>query len=254
MQKVFTIIMSLFLGGMIMTACETEDLMFQEDSSYIYFDIPFKVDQYRIPTTIREDTILHSFAFDNAGINEYTFKLAVNVAGLPFPEDRRYKIEIVPEYTNLTDEQMQQTAISETVIHKNRIFDTLYIKVNRPVPAEGLKKLAFRLLPNDNFNLSDSALLVARLCYTNDLTAPAWWAVWEYYMGTFCPETFLQWKKIYYEGVDPNGYYWDDMPKYADADWYPVTFMFLGQLKLYFEKNETYPNGDRSKPRIRINI
>lgn len=254
MQKIYIILITLFLGSLFMTACETDELMFKTDERYIYLDIPFKLDKYGATTTVREDSLLHSFAFDAPDMNEYTFKLPVAVAGMPVPDDCVYAIEVVPELTNLTDDDWDKSIIERPVIHKNLIFDTLYVKVKKPGDNTGLKQITFRLLANEHFGLSDSTLLTVRLCYTRELSSPAWWATWEYYMGTFCPEVYLKWRELYYEGADPSGYYWDNMPTSTIASWYPVTFMYLTQLKLYFEEHETYPYGDRTKPRIRINL
>lgn len=253
MKKISVIFICFILAGTFISACDSEEVMFKEDSRYIYFDMPFKIDTYGRVTTEREDSLVYSFAFDET-VSEYTFGLAVSVAGMPVPEDYSYRVEVIPEATNLKDTDWDKTVLERAVIHQNRIFDTLYIKVKRPTSADGLKVLSLRLLPNENFQLSDSILLQAKLCYTSAFTTPTWWANWEYRMGEFCPEVYLKWREIYYEGADPNGYYWDNMPSTAIASWYPVTFMYLTQLKLYFEKNEVFPYGDTTKPRIRINL
>lgn len=254
MKKISVVLISFILAALFFSACDTEKLMFEENTRYIYFDMPFKIDNYGRVTTEREDSLLYSFAFDDESVTEHTFGLAVSVAGMAVPEDYSYRIEVIPEATNLKDSDWDKSILEQAVIHKSRIFDTLYIKVKRPTSADGLKVLSLRLLPNENFQLSDSILLTAKLCYTSAFIAPDWWSTWEYYMGEFCPEVYVKWREIYFEGADPNGYYWDNMPDYASASWYPVTYMYLTQLKLYFEENEVFPYGDTTKPRIRINL
>lgn len=92
------------------------------------------------------------------------------------------------------------------------------------------------------------------------LTEPTWWNTWRTAFGPFYKEVLQQWMQIYYLGADPSPhltegtpgpvYYWNNMPSSATQSWYPVTYMYIGTLKKYFDENIVYPNGDTTKERI----
>lgn len=240
----------------ILCSCSKDDdkLMFNKDKSYIYFSLPFKIDSYGRQTNDRLDSLSYSFAFDGSEVTDYTFKIPVSIAGVAANTDRTFKVEVVEEDSNIADSDWDKSVIEAPIIHKGILFDTLVVKVNRTESIkDAIKSITFRLLPNENFALSDSIYSTAKISFTDILLAPDYWQTYQSIFGDFCPEVYLKWREIYKEGADPKGYSWKKMPRYPYASWYPVTFLYITVLRDYFEENVVYPYGDDTKPRIRIN-
>lgn len=249
--------------GILITSCSTKELMFDGDSQYIWFSLPFKTNQHGGLTTERQDSLYYSFALDGPEIDHYIFKLPVSVAGFARDKDRPFKVELVQGKSDVTDNDWDKSVLTNPMIRKGVVFDTLCIRVNRnKVLQSSYRHIALRLLPNEEFQLSDSAYTETVLSFTDILTPPDWWSAWKEIFGTFCPETYLKWREIYHKGADPTAnlyddsqtyyYHCDNMPVSPNLGWYPVLKMYLGLLQTYFKENITYPYGDTTKPQIQI--
>lgn len=246
------------------SACNQDIDKFDNGENYIYFNMPFILNQYDQATTTRIDSISYSFALDDYTIHTHTFKIPVNTIGLMHPEDRNYTVEVVTDSSTATSTDWDIKALEQTIIKKGRLQDTLYITVNRTDALQTeWHHLVFRLLPNDQFKLGDKDLQTAKISFSDILQPPMWWGKWKAVFGEFCREKFVKWQEIYFLGADPNvetiggpgkgkPLYWDNMPYYANAGWYPSTYMFIRILKQYFIEHEVYPNGDTSKVRIQL--
>lgn len=255
-----------FLLGMLFSilACNQDIDKFDNGENYIYFNMPFKTDAYGRNTTVREDSLVHSFALDDISIASYTFKIPVNTVGLKNSENRNYEVEIVTDNTTASDSQWDKSTLSNPIIKSGNLQDTLYITVYRtPDLRATWKNITFRLLANDNFKLGDRNLLTAKISFTDILLPPTWWSKWQGVFGEFCREKFVKWQEIYYEGADPNletiggpglgkPLYWNNMPNSTVSSWYPSTYMFIRILKQYFIDNVVYPDGDTTKPRVSL--
>lgn len=258
------ILLCSIVAGLFTTSCDqSNDLMFDTHQQYIWFSMPFVQTIYGQDTEVRQDSIHYSFSLDGPEIDHHVFKLPVNVAGIARDYDRPFTVEVIREKTDADDETWDIAAVQHPIIHKNTVFDTLYIRVERTKELQSsYKHIALRLKPNDNFQLSDSVYAEAMLSYTDILTAPNWWSSWGNIFGTFCPETYLKWRELYYKGADPTAnlydpsqtyyYHCDNMPPTPQLSWYPILKMYLGLLQNYFNENEIYPYGDTTKPRIQI--
>lgn len=259
MRKLFYLF-ALSLFCLNFAACEQDVDIFDNGENYIYFDLPYVIDDYGRVTTKHVDSLEYSFALEDHNVTEYTFLIPVNTIGLASDSDRTFRIEVVKDSSNAAPEDWDASVIANPVIHAGRLSDTLYIKVNRTeILKEQARHITFQLLPNENFKLGDNVSLSARISFSDIMIPPTWWPTWKRYFGEFYREVFIKWQEIYYDGVDPNidAYYgngkllyWDNMPAYANSGWYPSTFMFIKVLKQYFIDNEVYPDGDTSKPRI----
>lgn len=254
----------LFIPSIFLCSCEIDDpTAFSPNDSYIYFDMPFKFDSSGKPIE-RLDTIEYSFALEDIDINSYTFKIPVNVAGFPFNSDRTYDVVLDEKSSNVTDGDWERASIENPVIKSGKVFDTLYVKVKRSEILKNEKKtISLYLNSNENFELGDTTQLKANLKFSDMLLLPKWWnpnekGNYAKYFGEFCREKYVKWQEIYYYGADRNKdsngklYYWDYMPSQAIPSWYPMTFMYMRILRDYFNENEVYPNGDRTKPRISL--
>lgn len=262
MNKII-ILCSLVISLFITSCDQSDELMFNTGQQYIWFVMPFVQNIYGQETDVRQDSIHYSFSLDGPEIDHYVFKLPVGVAGVAYDHDRPFVVEVVEEKTDVASTDWDIASIQNPVIHQNTLFDTLYIRVERTKELQNsYKHITLRLKPNQEFQLSDSVYTEAILSYTDILTEPVWWSAWSNIFGTFCPETYLKWRELYHKGADPTAnlydssqtyyYHCDNMPPTPYLSWYPILKMYLGILQDYFNKNEIYPYGDTSKPRIQI--
>lgn len=264
MKTKHIIIGSCLLAMFAATSCNKDIEGYSAESNFVYFDMPYVLDQYGKETTERETQFSYSFELDDASVTSYTFKIPVNASSIPVDRDRRYKVEVVPEETTATADDWDADCLKHTVIKAGSVFDTVYVKVNRTESLRSeWKTIAFRIVSNEEFTEGYSNLLTAKVTFSDQVEQPEWWTKWQSYFGEYCREKFVKWREIYYYGADPNTepyggpglgkpLYWDNMPYYAMASWYPTTFMFIKVLKQYFIDHEVYPDGDTTKPRITI--
>jgi hypothetical protein len=257
----------------IASACTSDNEFetFDAAESYIYFDLPKVKDKYGRDTDERIDSMEYSFALELADVSNYQFKVPVAISGVSANADRTFKVEVVADESDATDADWEMSSIANPVLKKGLMFDTLLVTLNRTAALKEMKKhLVLELKANDQFNLGRDDALKVKLIFSDILIEPVWWADWKDTFGPFYLETFLKWQEIYYEGADPNippyyidvsqdpnkPYYWDNMPVgfYAGYENYtPSVFMFIAQLRTYFEENEVYgTNADGSKTRIKI--
>lgn len=256
--------MVICLMGILQAACDKDIDKFDNSENYIYFDIPFKLDDYGRVTAIRIDSLVYSFAMDDASVTTHTFRIPVNSIGLRAAQDRSYKVIADEKATTAEERDWDQSVLQTAIIDAGELKDTLEVVVNR---TEVLKKeartLTLRLVENEHFQLGAQELLNIKISFSDILQPPSWWKRWESVFGVFVREKYAKWQEIYYYGADPNAekwgpnagklMYWDQMPYNGPMrDWYPSTFMFIAKLKQYFMDHEVYPDGDTSKPRITL--
>ena len=263
-MKKIILYMTLCLIGMVQVACDQDIDGFDNSTNYIYFDLPFQLDQYGRKTTERVDSLVYSFAMDDPSVTSYTFKIPVNSVGLKTETDRHYKVVVNEKKTTATGTDWDMSVIEKAVIQSGTLRDTLEVKVNRtPILKKESRTITLYIENNENFQVGASELLAAKLVFSDILQAPSWWPSWERYFGVFVREKYAKWQEIYFYGADPNVekwgpnpgklLYWVQMPYYAGyPSWYPSTFMFISKLKQYFIDHEVYPDGDTSKPRITL--
>ncbi len=244
------------LFAIIFTGCKENDLIaFDTADSYVYFAYPNP--DKRVQEKFL-DSVYYSFATDeNLTATEKQIKVPVNIGGLASNADRRFSFEILP--TSDYDPSLIQ--ISDPVIPAGKNQDTLRITIKRG--AELLTKemtLILKMKPNNDFKVGHIYNQELKLVFNDILNQPTWWNTWSRYMGPFYKEVFQKWMQIYYLGADMSPhltdgtpgpvYYWNNMPSSTTASWYPITHMYIGVLKDYFQNNVVYPNGDSTKERI----
>ena len=78
-MKKIILYMTLCLIGMVQVACDQDIDGFDNSTNYIYFDLPFQLDQYGRKTTERVDSLVYSFAIVDLMSKEVT--LHRNVMG-----------------------------------------------------------------------------------------------------------------------------------------------------------------------------
>lgn len=247
----------IFLTVIILaTGCQEKDNLdlFDVDNSYVEFGQPTAWANYH---QLYIDSTSFSFAIQSVEVDKVTFAIPVLIIGQRQSEDREYNVRINKDETTINLALME---LSRPIIRSGRFVDTLFISVKKD---QALKKRVFSLtidlVGNGIFEIGGTSRTSCRFLISDQLVEPLWWTRWSSYFGQYRPEVYRQWIRTYIPGLDitppllptekPN-YSWKNMPLYASEPDYPVTFMYIEQLKKYFHDNEVYPNGDRSLPRI----
>ncbi len=262
-----------YTGGCLLSAlfalssCEQEIDSFSEQSNFVYFDLPYVLNEYLVETSNREEGYTYSFEMDDETVTSYTFKVPVNAISLPANRDRNYKVQVIAGETTATNEEWDPSCIENNTIKAGELTDTLYIEVQRSQSLRSeWKTISLQIVPNEEFGVGYSNLLTVKLSFSDQVEMPEWWPQWQSYLGEYCREKFVKWREIYYLGADPNKehisyaptygkpLWWDNMPYLAAyaSSYYPTTMMFINVLKQYFIDNEVYPDGDTSQPRISL--
>lgn len=240
-------------------SCQHENIDgYDKSKDYIYIDIPYTLNQFGQTTNIRMDSISYSFALDDFSVEDTIINVVVKKIGVPATKDCPYTIELIEEETTATSDVWDMDVLKNRSIKRGRVTDTVEIRVKRvPVLSKQWMQIKFRLLPNEYFETGYVNLQEVKVSFSDILTPPDWWPLWQSIFGTFYREVYYKWMEIYYLGADPtvadNGvpHYWGNMP-YPNESWHPITYSYVRILRDYFEKNEVYPDGDPSKPRIKI--
>lgn len=239
----------LFIG------CKKNTDLFKFDTTQnsLYFGYEPKTINSTISNSIGIDSLTFSFALVPISQETYVFKVPVLLSGVAKDYDRKYNIEVVNELTTLPSEFF---TLGESVISKGKYTDTLEVNVRK---HDGLRskvqQLALRFKANEEFGTGYMNNQIIRLQVTDILLQPNWWSTWEGIFGDYSQEKYQMWAIIYHEKADgylDYTYNYKNMPSRALQSWYPTTFVFIQQLKSYFEKNVIYPNGDESRPKISI--
>lgn len=258
MKLTYKIVLLIVVATSLVSCKTTAIESYDTSTSYIYIDTPFLKDDLGRITKERLKEYIYSFAFDEPAVTTYTFKVPVSIIGKPSDADRQYKIEIVSEKTTATAEDWDENSISDVYIKKGEVITPLEITVKRHSKLkEEARIIVLRVMENENFATGDKDLLEITLNISEILNEPTWWGTYLKFFGPFQKQIYKQWKEIYYLGADTdinssNGkpLYWDNMPTFYVASWYPTLTMYMQILKQYFIDNEVYPDGDTSKPRI----
>ena len=198
-MKKIILYMTLCLIGMVQVACDQDIDGFDNSTNYIYFDLPFQLDQYGRKTTERVDSLVYSFAMDDPSVTSYTFKIPVNSVGLKTETDRHYKVVVNEKKTTATGTDWDMSVIEKAVIQSGTLRDTLEVKVNRtPILKKESRTITLYIENNENFQVGASELLAAKLVFSDILQAPSWWPSWERYFGVFVREKYAKWQGIYF--------------------------------------------------------
>lgn len=247
-------------GCLLSVSCQQEDIdAYDEVKDYIYIDIPYMLDNFGRETNTRVDSIAYSFALDELSVEDTVINVVVKKIGVSTPEDCPYTLELVDEKTTATSDLWNPEILKNRSIKSGKIADTVAIRIKRAlILRDQWMQISLRLRPNEYFETGYANLQEVKVSFSDILSRPSWWGTWQSVFGEFSREKYQKWIEIYYLGADPKlasdktPYYWNNMPSYPNESWYPITYSYIRMLREYFEKNEVYPDGDSSKPRIKI--
>lgn len=254
-------ILALMCTLFALASCSEKDIdSFDKGNSYIYFDIPYILASDGTESANRQDSISYSFALDAEEVRDTTIKVVVKVIGMAADYDRPYNLEVISDKTTATSAEWNPDIINNRSIKAGELTDTIRINVQRTETLQNeWMKIYLRIIPNENFAIGYDNLKEVKVSFSDILAKPDWWDTWmgRGYFGNYYPEVYRKWIEIYYLGADPNTYngeplYWNNMPPFPNPSTYPVLFMYYQQLKIYFEENDVYPDGDTSLPPIKL--
>ena len=229
----------LFFVILLLVGCESSS---KEPVSLLYFDIANRLDYGDDLSSIK-----HSFALTDARVEYAVIDLIVRT-NKKSDEKRYYSIGLGVDSDAIPQEDFG-IVNKYLSIAPRKLTDTIKVVLLRNDKLKIEQVLLSICLEEDElFEINDKS--TAKIFFDDIEVIPTWWSDWHDYFGDYCKEKFVMWKEIYYEGVDKNGYYWDNMPPFAVEESYPDTFRFIAELKNYFDTYEIYPDGDDSKDRI----
>lgn len=223
--------------------------------SYVYFAQP---NEDKASKEKWIDSINYSFALDALGLKEKTIAIPLHISGVARPQNR--KVNYAVNYDK-SKANFNIVSFSEAVIGAGQFTDTLYMKVQNTAELNSrIMSVVLDLRDNDNFKVGNQSNKSIKVSFTNQLLEPKWWKTWVKVFGTYKPEVYRLWIQFYYLGADPSPdlygvfpapyYYWNNMPAFASASSFPVTYMYLDVLRKYLREHEVYPNGDTTQSRI----
>lgn len=233
-------IFHLFISGLLClfyAACSENDKLLFNDNASIYFRIP-KGDTTLI---IQADTVVYSFAFEDPElVNTFVMRLPVESTGLAPSYERKYKIHIVPELSTAIEGTDFQALQETYTMPAQKGLDTLLLTVNRTESMQvAPKNLVLEMVATDDFKLGPQERVRIYLRISDILERPEWWDEWEPYMGAYGRKKHDKWLKIW--GKDP-------LPtdvSMIHPFYTPKELMAIQDLRIYFEQNPTYENGER---------
>ena len=74
MNKIMKLCTSIFVIVMFYS-CNQDIDRFDNADNYIYFNMPFVLNQYGKETSVRQDSLSYSFALDDISVTSYVFKI-----------------------------------------------------------------------------------------------------------------------------------------------------------------------------------
>ncbi len=223
--------------------------------SYAYFALD-NPDRSSNRKQLYIDSMVFTFAHEAESLEEKKLAIPVNIIGKASEEDRMYSFVVDEEMTTIDRNLL---SFSEPIIRAGKVQDTLFITVKRgAILKTGSFVLMLKMQANTNFELGHLYNTKMKMAIDDQLLEPEWWKRWVNVLGQYHREVYRIWMDIYYEGADPSEtgdeekplYYWGNMPYSPVKSWYPVTFMYMDQLKKHLENNAVYPDGDTSKDRL----
>lgn len=239
----------------VMYSCKKNSDLFAYDThkSAVYFGYKYAVWNATIDKNKGIDSLLFSFVSIDPNADKHILKVPVHIVGKATAEDREYAYKVVAEKTTLEKEHFK---VLRSIIGKDMYIDSLEIEVTKHEELKTqTKRLTLELQANGNFDKGYVNNQIIKIDVSNILPKPTWWTTWESVFGPYSQEKYQMWTIIYHEKADGYlnyTYNYKNMPTRALQSWYPSTFVFISQLKDYFEKNVVYEGGNPANPRVRI--
>lgn len=254
MKKIIVYCSLIVLLAMQNSCKKNSDLFTYDNSkSALYFGYTYATEVASINKQKGIDSISFSFVSIDPNKDKHTLKIPVHIVGHASAEDREYAYTVVSEESTLEPAHYK---ISHNIIRKNQFTDSLVLVLSKHDALRiKAKRLTIKLQPNKHFDQGYINNQKIKIDVSNILLKPDWWTTWESVFGPYSQEKYQIWSIVYHEKADGYmnyTYNYKNMPSRAHQGWYPSTFVFISQLKEYFEKNLVYEGGNPANPRVSI--
>lgn len=176
------IFLSLLFAGSIFIGCDNKEFLYRDVSARIWLG---KLDTLGNLTYISDSSVI-SFLLLPADKETDTLYVTANVTGTTAPIDRRFKLEIVANETNVS---ASDYTIGEAVIPANSFTGLVPVIVKKHVQGLDLNKeralLTVRFIPNEHFLYATPDTDIFKIIWSNFLSRPASWDVVQSLLGNF---------------------------------------------------------------------
>lgn len=226
MKRIKYLMFVLIVSAFGMTSCSTNSIdAWDSSNSFVWFT----------------DT-LQDFTFMTTGTavgDSWLIPIPLTVAGDVADHDRQVSVEVAQ---GPKDDRTQFEIQQPVIFRAKHIVDTMFVKVvNGAHLAQKHDTIAFRLLPNAEFQLGLQGYHTTKLSVFDGLPRPSWWdELCEYYLGYF-----TQQKMQVYITVTGGS----DAP-YDEDSYSGNMFQYIKyELNDYVQKNDIrYPDDDPNAP------
>lgn len=170
------------LAVLVLSACKNDEYLYRDISSRIWLGVRDTVGN----VSFRRDSTESSLMLMPASVEKDTLYVTANVTGATAPVDRKFRLEVVPEKTNVTPADY---ILGEAIIPANSFRGDVPVIVSKNIPGLDLKKekarLVFRFVPNEHFLYAPPGLDTFKLAWFNFIPQPASWSGVQSYLGVF---------------------------------------------------------------------
>ncbi|WP_346319279.1 DUF4843 domain-containing protein [Chitinophaga sp. YIM B06452] len=180
MKKLLTYII---IGSACFSACKKTEEQLYTAQDNIYFDLNFKD---LSGNNRRMDSVMYSFAlFPEKSVD--TVWLPVRIAGMRRSEARSFRIAVDEKATTAEAGKHYKSLEKEYIIPADSGVAKVPIILFAADPALTSKsvRLKLRLVPTEDFTVTNPEYDSAKVIFSNRLEKPAWWATWQGELGNY---------------------------------------------------------------------
>lgn len=193
--KYSTLLLSSLAFALLISCSQTDYPTFDPTISEIYF---------------MQDSAHYSFGLTPPTVTEKIIKLPVRIMGEKSKNTREFKIEIIPEKTNVTA-NTHYSIPDKLVIEADSVNGIIPVRLYRDnLGNENIWEIAFRLTSNADFlpstEVGDNKGIESVLTFTNIITQPDWGLDWQgnplwmnSELGPWHPTKWLMFITFYHE-------------------------------------------------------
>lgn len=192
------------LGGMLMTACEEQDIMVFGDEHMVYFE---KFWHDSMLGNEKSDSTQVTFYFNEAANTTQHAELVVVLAGRKLERDAHFRLRVVDELTTaLPEDYILQDEYTFRALPVRddalQMQDTIRIQLNRTSHLQSLEdgfRLVLEIVPSEALGVGQYERSRAIIYVSKNPVRPEWWniEVSTYLLGTYSPLKY----KLFLENV-----------------------------------------------------
>lgn len=169
-----------------LSSCSYDEADFFVDTRFIKFCFNSEVGDENYYLTE------YSFAYTDDTCTMKEFSAIVEFRGYDLEKDLTYRVEVVPDSTDLPSECLLLE--NDQLFHASETnIDTMkFVILRKPILKEGSKRVGLRLVSNENFQTYMQDSLYVEVVVGDVFMRPDWWdyAVEQAYLGTFSKKKY----------------------------------------------------------------